>query len=301
MLLACSSMDTAVGKCTYTSFLNSKGGIAADITVTRFAKDHFRLISGAATRWRDLAALRRAAAGYSVNLTDVTESEAVIGVMGQGSRELLTHVSDDDWQTFAFATSRQCSIGGKPVRAQRTSFVGELGWELYISKQFAGSVFDMLTEAGAKPMGHYALESCRIEKGFRHWGHDIGPDTLLAETGLPVKVDWNKSFNGKQALLQTKQSGVDKRLCLLQLDGKPLPLHDEPVHEGQRIVGLTTSGTRGVRTGLTLAFAYIDTEVGETIQQTATRQFEVDIAGIRYPAKVLQHPPFDPFGDRMRS
>lgn len=299
--IACSSMDTGIGKCTYTSLLNNKGGIEADPTVTRLSEHHFRLVSGAATRWRDLAGLQRASAPYSANITDVTEQEAVIGLMGQGSRELLTQVSEDDWQTFAFATSRECHIGGSPVRAQRTSFVGELGWELYIDQQFAGNVMEVLVKAGAKPMGHYALESCRIEKGFRHWGHDVGPDTLFAETGLPVKVDWDKTFNGKQALLQTREKGVNKKLCLLQLQGKPLPLHDEPVIENGRIVGLTTSGTIGVRTGLALALAYIDSDIGETLQQTAGRHFEVNIAGKHYQAKVLEQPPFDPQGLRMRS
>lgn len=299
--LACSCMDTAIDKSVYTSLLNSKGGVEADVTVTRLAENHFRLVSGAATRWRDLAILRRAAAPFSTSVSDATESEAVIGIMGQGSRELLSQISDDDWQNFAFATSRRCTINGKPLRAQRTSFVGELGWELYIDNQFAGELFDTLIKAGAKPMGHYALESCRIEKGFRHWGHDIGPDTLFAETGLPVKVDWSKRFNGRDALLSAQENGLNKKLCLLQLDGKPLPLHDEPVHERGRIVGLTTSGTCGVRTGLTLSFAYIDIDAEETTQQTANRQFEVDIAGIRYPAKALTHPPFDPTGKRMRS
>ncbi len=316
--ITCSSMDTAVGKCTYTAMLNQQAGIDADITVTRLAENHFRIISGAATRWRDLAALRRALASptfdtpaFDATITDATESEAVIGVMGQASRSVLGSLSDHDWHQFAYATSRDVTIAGCPVRAQRTSFVGELGWELYVANDFAGTVFTALTSAGAKAMGHYALDSCRVEKGFCHWGHDIGPDTLLPQTGLPVRVDWSKEFIGKQALLELQSINIVKKLFLLQVENKPqppspediapLPLHDEPVFESNNVVGLTTSGTVGVRTGLTLAFAYIDIEAGETLQQTAGRSFEVKIAGCRYKAKVLEQTPFDPQGKRMRS
>ncbi len=299
--LACSSIDIRTGKCVYTVFLNKRGGIEADVTITRLSDQHFRVTASAATRWRDLSLLTRAAESLSVTVTDVTETEAVIGVMGQGSRQLLQSLTTNHPFSEAYGSSESISLDNIPVRAQRTSFSGELGWELYIANTEAAAIFDALIDRGAKPMGHYALESCRIEKGFRHWGHDIGPDTLLPETGLPVRVDWQKDFNGKQALEKLQVTGVNQRLCLLQVDGRPLVLHDEPVHEGNQVVGLTTSGTQGVRTDQTLAFAYIDIATDETPAQTAERQLQIEIGGNNYPATCLLRPPFDPAGKRMRA
>ena len=158
-----------------------------------------------------------------------------------------------------------------------------------------------MIDAGAQAMGHYALESCRIEKGFRHWGHDIGPDTLLPETGLPVKIDWSKTFNGKQALQTLQDKRTMNKLVLLQLQGQPLVLHDEPVRDGNTVLGLTTSGCQGVRTGQSLAFAYLELEPGETLSEASQRQLNVEIAGNHYPAQVLEKPPYDPAGLKMRS
>jgi 4-methylaminobutanoate oxidase (formaldehyde-forming) len=294
--IACSRMDVSECKVVYTQLLNAKGGIEADVTVTRLAADRFRLISGAATRWRDGAFLRRASRGFDVTVTDVTEETCVIGVMGAGARDLLTVVAGDHWQDFPFATARTIPFARKDFRATRISFVGELGWELTATPDVAGPLFDQLIAAGAQPMGHYAVDACRLEKGFVHWGHDVGPEITPLEAGLGFCIDWTKDFTGKPALV-AQRGNLTRKLVLLQVEGDPLALHDEPVWEACRVVGLTTSGGRGARTGQTLAFALLDL----TDTPLADRQFEIDIAGARYPAKVLPQPPYDPKGERMRA
>ncbi len=236
-----------------------------------------------------------------MTLKDRTEDFCVIGVMGAGARRTLTSVSADDVSSFPFGTAREVSLAGAPCLATRLSYVGELGWEITVACNDAGIVFDALVAAGAKPMGHYALNGCRIEKGYRHWGHDLGPEITPLEAGLGFAVDWSKEFRGKAALLAQKQNGVTQRLVLLSVDGHPLILHDEPVMEQGTVVGLTTSGAKGVRTGLTLALALVKVSPQETPAETARRSFEVDVAGRRYPATVLPKPPYDPAGERMRA
>jgi 4-methylaminobutanoate oxidase (formaldehyde-forming) len=177
--------------------------------------------------------------------------------------------------------------------------VGELGWELTIANDGAATVFDALIAQGAKPMGHYALNGCRIEKGYRHWGHDLGPEITPLEAGLGFTIDWSKDFRGKAALEAQKQQGVTQRLVLLSVEGSPLIVHDEPVLENGLVVGLTTSGAKGVRSGLTLALALVSVAPGETPTQIAAREFEVDVAGTRHAAVVLARPPHDPRGERM--
>lgn len=294
------NMDVAPGRAVYTLMLNVMGGIEGDVTVRR-AADHFRLVSGAATRWRDMAWLRRRAAGFDVTITDATEAESVIGVMGAGARALLAGLSPDDWQDFAFSTAREVVIAGQSCLAQRVSFVGELGWELYIPNAFAPAVFRALRAAGAAPLGHYALDACRIEKGFRHMGHDLGQDISALEAGLGFTIDWSKDFIGKAALEAQRMAGLRRRLVLFDLPDHPLVLHDEPIRDSGRVVGLTTSGARGARTGKTLALGLIDIAPGETPQATALRQFTIEIAGKHYAALALTRPPFDPSGERMKA
>ncbi len=298
--LAAGNVDVAEGRAVYTPLLNARGGTEADVTITRLGADCFRVTSGAATRGRDFAWLRRNARGR-VRIVDVTEAEAVIGVMGAGSRDLLAGLSPDDWQDFPFATARDVTVAGHPARATRVSFVGELGWELSVPVATAKAVFDALHGAGARPLGHYALDGCRIEKGFRHWGHDLGPEITPLEAGLGFTVDWGKDFLGKPALERQKATGLTRRLHLMEIEGQPLVLHDEPIRECGRVVGLTTSGARGARTRKCLALGLIAIAPGERVADTAARVFEIEIAGRPYPARVLERPPFDPKGERMKA
>lgn len=298
---ATANIDVAVGRAVYTLFLNDRGGIEADVTVTRLGDDHFRVVSGAATRQKDLAFLRRAAMGRNVLLHDITEDHCVIGVMGAASRSILATLSNDNWSSFAFSTARPVTVAGIRCLATRLSFVGELGWELMIPAAEAGAVFDALIIAGARPLGHYALDACRIEKGYRHWGHDLGPDITPLEAGLSFTIDWSKDFRGRNALLHLRSMGVGRRMVLFNVEGHPLMLHDEPIFENRRGVGMTTSGARGARTGLTLALGVVDIAEGETLAQTCARSFSIRVAGQDHAAKVLAKPPFDPAGERMNA
>ena len=299
--IAAAQMNVPVGRAVYTPLLNVRGGIEADVTITRLSENLFRLISGAATRWRDLALLRRAARGMNVTTIDRTEDFCMIGVMGAAARRILSALSSDDFAQFPFATARDVTVAGVPCLATRISYVGELGWELCIANHQAGTVFDALVAEGATPMGHHALNGCRIEKAFRHWGHDLGPDITPLEAGLGFTIDWSKEFRGKPALERQKEQGLTQRLVLLDVKGHPLIVHDEPVWENDKIVGLTTSGAKGARTGLTLALALLRTTPGETLAATAQRSLVVEVAGTKYKAAVMLKPPFDPGSKRMLS
>lgn len=299
--LAAGQMDVPVGRAVYTPLLNARGGIEADVTATRLHPDRFRITSGAATRWRDLAWLRRHAAGQDVTITDVTEAEVVMGVMGAGSRDLLAGLADTDMADFAFSTCRDMRLNDVPCRATRICFAGELGWELSVDVDRAGAVFDALSRAGAHPMGHYALEACRIEKGFRHWGHDLGPEVTPLEAGLGFTLAWDTAFLGKPALAEQRATGLARRMVLFDLPEHPLILHDEPIWHGGQVVGLTTSGARGARTGLTLALGLVAIDPQETLAQTCAKDYEIEVAGRRYRATALPRAPFDADGRRMKA
>ncbi|MEO0750828.1 MAG: glycine cleavage T C-terminal barrel domain-containing protein, partial [Pseudomonadota bacterium] len=294
--LTTAQMDQPIGRAIYTQMLNPRGGIEMDVTVTRLGTDSFEITSGAATRQRDLAYLRQ----HLGDVDDVTEAFCTIGLMGAASRRLMMTLVQD-LPDIPFDHAAEIHLNGTPLRATRVSFVGEFGYELTVSATEAGRVFDALLTTGARPMGHHALDGCRMEKGFKHWGHDIGPEITPLEAGLAFTVDWQKDFIGKPALLQQKQDGVRQRLVLLEVQGEALMLHDEPVYEGPHHVGLTTSGARGPRTGLSLAFGLIETRPGETLQESCTRDFHVRVAGQDHPAKPLRHAPYDPKGVRMRA
>ena len=294
--LTTAQMDHAVGRATYTQILNPRGGIEMDVTVTRLDETRFEITSGAATRLRDLAYLRR----HLGPVEDVTEAYCTIGLMGAASRDILHRLVPNPPE-IAFGFSAEIMIANHRVRATRISFVGELGYELTVPSAEAGAIFDACRDAGARPMGHYALDGCRIEKGFKHWGHDLGPEITPLEAGLGFTIDWQKDFAGKEALRQQKETGVSQRLVLFEVEGDALMLHDEPIYEAAQHVGLTTSGARGPRTGKNLTFGLIETPLGETLAETTARQFTVRVAGQDMPAKPLRRAPFDPTGERMRA
>ncbi|MEL7464760.1 MAG: FAD-dependent oxidoreductase [Pseudomonadota bacterium] len=296
--LCTAQIDVAEGRAVYTQFLNARGGIEMDVTVTRTGEEAFHITSGAAARWRDLAFLRRAAPD-GVDIADVTEEFCAIGVMGGGSRALLSRLGDLPDMPFSHAA--EAHLAGVACHATRVSFVGELGYELTVPNGDAPALFHALRDAGAAPLGHFALDGCRLEKGFKHWGHDLGPAITPLEAGLGFTIDWAKDFTGKAALEAQRAEGVRQRLVLMEVTGEALMLHDEPVFEAGRHVGLTTSGGRGPRTGLDLCFALIKTAPGETLAETCARRFEIRVAGRDYPATPHRRPPFDPRGKRMRA
>jgi len=309
--LCAADVDKPEGRAVYTQMLNARGGIEADVTVARIGKDAFRVVSGAATRQKDLAWISRHAEdlGLNVSAFDATSAEAVLGVMGPRSRDLLQSLTDTDLSdaAFPFSTSRRIDIGTANVRATRVSFVGELGFELYVLVEHAESLLATIVEAGSAHgltfCGHYALDGCRLEKGYRHWGHDIGPKDTPLEAGLSFAVSWQKDhFIGREALLKTKVDGVRRRLMHFAVVGaNPLLLHDEPIYRDGKFAGLTTSGGLGVRTGLSLCLGYVACAPGEAKAQLLASDYEIAVAGTRYRLQPLDKPPYDPTGMRMRA
>ncbi len=307
--LCANDLAGAPGRLTYSQMLNRRGGIEADVTVQRLAEDRFWVISGAATRQKDLAWLRRHLGDLRAVMTDLTAAYAVLGVMGPESRRLLQAVSSADLSAaaFPFGTCRDIDIGPVRLRAARLSFAGELGWELYIPTESAAGVHATLQQAGAEvglaPAGHYCLDSCRLEKGFRHWGHDIGPEDTPLEAGLGFALALDKpgGFLGREALLRQRDSGPARHLLHFAVqDAHPLLLHDEPIYRSGKLAGRTTSGGQGFRTGLALCFGSIAAEPGETRKDLLGADYEVAVAGERFPLTPLVRPPYDPDGALMR-
>jgi 4-methylaminobutanoate oxidase (formaldehyde-forming) len=298
--VAAGDMGMAPGRLVYTQMLNRRGGIEADVTVRRESETAYRIIGGAATRWRDLARLRRLAGDARVTITDLSEDEAVLGVMGPEAAALIERAGIDgcDLSGIAFSTAAKARIAGIPVIVQRLSFAGEYGFELYVAKTRAAKLHAALAGEGIAGLGLNALDGCRIEKGYRHWGHDIGPDDTPLEAGLGFAVAFDKphDFIGRTALERQKEQGLARRLVLFEADPSvPLLLHDEPIYRGGERVGLTTSGSRGPRTGKMLCFGYVTTS-----HDLLTAPYEVAVAGERFPLTALARSPYDPEGLRMR-
>lgn len=310
--LAGADLDVAAGRAVYTQLLSKRGGIEADVTVTRLSETGFRLVGGAPTRLRDLAWLTAARdrLGLRAEIFDATSGTAVLGLMGPEAQAILEEVSglDCSHAAFPFSTAREIEIGMAVGSALRISFVGESGWELSIANELVETAFEALQEAGAKrgliPAGLFCLEACRLEKGFRHWGHDIGPEDSPLEAGLGFALAWDKpgGFEAREALLRQREAGLTRRLLLLALEAEepPLLLHDEPIYCAGRLVGQTTSGGLGFRCGQSLAFGYVACEPRQPRAALLEASYEIEVAGRRYPASALARPPYDPEGLRLR-
>ncbi len=302
--LACARMDVAPGRIVYTLLLNDKAGIEADLTVTRLSESAFLfVVAGAMTR-RTLHWLRRHA-GPGVVITEVTSAEAVFCVMGPKARALMTAVSPDDFSNdaFPFGTAREIEVGQAIARAHRVSYVGELGWELYVPTEMAAHVFESLMAAEPRPVlaGLHALDSCRLEKGFRHWGHDISDEDHVLEAGMGFLAKPEKGdFIGREAVL-ARQGAVARRLVHLILDDPgPMLFHNEPLLRDGRIVSILTSGNYGHALGAAVGMAYVPLAAGEDPAALPRSIWEVDIAGRRFRARLSLVPLYDPKGARMR-
>ena len=310
--LCTAEIDIEPDRAVYTLMLNPRGGIEADVTVTRLDECAFRIVSGAATRAKDLAWIERhrRRPGLAAEVFDATSSEAVLGIVGPRSRALLQRLTPADLSNRAwpFAASRRIELAAASIRMTRLSFTGELGFELYIPAENAPAVYESIAGAGRTMglvhCGHFALDGCRLEKGYRHWGHDIGPHDTPLEAGLGYAVAWNKpgGFIGRDALLAQRDAGVERRLLQFEVAGAhPLLLHDEPVHRGGALVGHTTSGGRGFRTGLSLCFAWVRCERDAPRGDLLGDGYEIGVAGECFPLRALAHSAYDPGGTRLRS
>ena len=305
------NVDVAVGRCVYTQFLNARGGIEADLTVTRLATDRFLVLTAAFTQTHVESWIRNhtPADAWCV-LTDVTGAYAMLNVQGPNSRALLESVSPDDFSNagFPFGTAREIRIGYQTVLAVRLTYMGELGWELYIPTAFALPVYDALIAAGShhdlRHCGYHTLNSLRIEKAYRDWSHDVGPDDTPLESGLAFTCAWEKpgGFIGREALLAAREQGLPKRRLVQFLleDPEPLVYHNEPIYRDGEQVGFVTSAMYGHTLGGAVALGYVGRKDGVTAEFATTGAFELELADRRVRARASLTPLYDPKNLRVR-
>jgi 4-methylaminobutanoate oxidase (formaldehyde-forming) len=293
-----------VGEITYTQLCNSRGGIECDFTVTRVEEDLFSIVTGTAFGNHDLSWIRRHAPGDgSVRVSDVTARWACFALWGPRARDILAPLTAGriDDEAFPYMTMRDLAVGDVPVRALRVTFVGELGWELYCPTEYGAALWRSLWEAGEPhglvAGGYKAIDTLRLEKGYRVWAADITPDETPFEGGLGfcVKLDKEGGFLGRDALAAAKEAGPRVRLrCVTLADPRSVALGNEPVRVGGEVVGRVTSGGYGYTVGQSIAYAYLppEHEVGTPV--------EIDIFGERVAGEIAAEPLFDPRGERVR-
>ncbi|ODA95684.1 FAD-dependent oxidoreductase [Mesorhizobium sp. SEMIA 3007] len=305
--LCANDMDVAPGKIVYTQMLNQRGGIESDLTVSRLSDTAYFLVVPGATLQRDLAWLRRHVGEEFVVITDVTAAESVLCLMGPDARKLIQKVSPNDFsnENNPFGTFQEIEIGMGLARAHRVTYVGELGWELYVSTDQAAHVFEAIDEAGAdvglKLCGLHTLDSCRIEKAFRHFGHDITDEDNVLEAGLGFAVKTAKGdFIGRDAVLKKKEAGLNRRLVQFRLkDPQPLLFHNEAILRDGKIVGPITSGNYGHHLGGAIGLGYVPCQ-GESEADVLASSYEIEIAGERFAAEASLKPMYDPKAERTR-
>ena len=306
------SADVAVpaGKVVYTTWLNERGGIEADLTVTRLSETEYLVVTGAAVGVRHFHWLKsHIPEDAHCIATDVTSAHAVIGVMGPNSRALLSRVTNADLsnEAFPFGTSQEIDLGMARVRALRITYVGELGWEIYAPSEFAAGVLEtILAEGeahGLRPAGMHVLDSCRIEKAFRHWGHDISDEDTPLEAGMgfTCRFDKNVPFIGRDALLKQKETGLTRRLVQFALDDpEPLLYHNEPIYRDDEIVGYLTSGNYGHALGRAIGLGYVKSPDGASKEYIESGRYEIEVACERHSAQASLRPLYDPKAERVR-
>ncbi len=308
--ICANDIDVGIGRVVYTQWLNDRGGIEADLTVTRFAENLFLIVTAAETEVRDYHWLRKhIPTGAHCVLTNVTSGFGVISIMGPRSRDLLQSLTPDHLShaSFPFSTSREIELGLGYARASRITFVGELGWELYIPTEFMQDIYDRIVVAGAAygltHAGYHALNSLRLEKGYRHWGHDVTDEDSPLEAGLDFVVKFDKidGFMGREALLLQQERGISRKLIQLRLtDPEPLIYHNEPIWRDGRLVGHITSGAYGHTFNRAIGLGYV--EIGPSLKHESLMEgvYEVEIAGKRVPAEVSLRAFYDPEDMRIR-
>ncbi len=304
------NISVPVGKVVYTQWLNERGGIEADLTVTRVGELSFMIVTSATQQTRDYYWLKQHIPdGAHAFLTDITSGCAMLGLMGPNARTLLSRLTPADLsnEAFPFATSREIECGYAIVRASRITYMGELGWELYMPAEFTQGVFDTVMDAGSdlglRLAGYHAVNSLRMEKAFKHWGHDITVEDTPLEAGLgfAVAFDKNEPFIGRDALLRQKEQGVGKRLVQFALeDPEPLMYHEEPIYRDGVMVGSTTSAMYGHTIGSSVALGYVENEEGVSADWIRSGSYEIEVACERYPARASLRPLYDPRGERVK-
>jgi len=312
--ICANNVATEPGKIIYTQWLNDAGGIEADVTVTRLAEDEYLIVTPAATIRRELSWLKRHIPDYAhCFAVDMTVSEAVIAVMGPKSRDILQPLIDQSLgnDDFAFGTAQDIHIAQAMARAHRVSYVGELGWEIYVSSEMAEHVFDAIYRSGEahnmRLCGMHVLDSCRIEKAFRHFGHDISDEDNVLEAGLGFAVKLDKpasrfgDFIGRDAVQSKKQNGLQKRLVQFKLtDPELLLYHNEPILRDGKIVGYLTSGNYGHHLGGAIGLGYVPCHADESAADMLSSSYQIDVAGDIITAEASLKPMYDPTSERTK-
>ena len=296
------------GRIVYTQFLNTAGGIEADVTVTRLSETAYLVVTPAATLRADMTWMRRHLGDAHVVMTDVTAGEAVLAIMGPEARDFLGLVSPSDLSNehHPFGMAREIEIGMGLARAHRVSYVGELGWELYVSSDMAAHVAETIVgKTSAKRLqmvGLHAMDSLRIEKAFRHFGHDISCEDHVVDAGLGFAVKTAKpDFIGRDAVLRRKETGPKSRMMQFLLkDAEPLLYHNEPILRDGEVVGYLSSGNYGHWLGAAVGMGYVPCE-GEKPEQALSSSYQIEVAGTLVDAKASLRPMYDPKSERVRA
>jgi len=288
-----------IGKCTYTQILNSDGGIEADLTVICLNKNHFRLISSAVTRERDKFYIKKHLSN-EIKLNDITDDLCVFGLFGPKSRDLIKTLSNENFENnnFKFGTAKFITINGIKIWTQRLSYVGELGYELYVEFKDAKKLYELIVDVGKNfnlsNCGMHTMDIMRMESGFLHWGHDISPEENQYEANLNFAISYKKNvkFLGAEALLKIKNKKLKKRFVMLCLKdsspGKPLLLHDEPIYLDDKIIGVTTSGNFSFNYNKNLSFGYIKSDLSN--EELLEKNLYIEIEKNKYSAEILPKP-----------
>jgi 4-methylaminobutanoate oxidase (formaldehyde-forming) len=304
--VAGNDIDRPVGSVVYTQLLDARGGIQADLTVTRLGADRFLLITGTAYGNHDAAWLRtNLPDDGSVEVRDITSARVCYGLWGPRARDILASVTRDDVSDagFPYLTAREISVGSVPLMALRVTYVGELGWELYAPTEYGRALWDELWEAGRAhglvAAGYRAIDALRIEKGYRVWSSDITPDETPSEAGLGFAVALDKSVpcQARDALVAARAAGPRKRLRALTLDDpRSVCLGNEPVRVGGTVVGRVTTGGYGFAVERSIAYAYLPPD-----QAAFGTRGDVRLFGEWVGFEVVREPVYDPAGERIRS
>ena len=307
--LSANSIDVPPGRGVYTQWLNDRGGIEADLTVTRLDGDVFWVVTSAASQTRDWAWLRRGCREHDVRISDITDDWSVLGVMGPNSRGLLQSLTKIDLsdEAFTFGTMKSVVIADVTCRALRMSYVGELGWELYVPVGQTEAVYSAVTEGGEphglRHAGFHAMNSLRLEAGYRHWGHDISDEDTPLEAGLGFAVAWDKpgGFVGREALLSQRDAPKSKRLIQFRIeDAELISYHDDPIFRDDIYVGRTTGGMWSHVENRCLTMAYVGNSEGVTQRWLDDGEWEIEIGTRRRPVTPSIRSFYDPRNQRVR-
>jgi 4-methylaminobutanoate oxidase (formaldehyde-forming) len=309
--IAANDVAKPPGHLIYTQMLNDRGGIECDLTVGRLSRTEYYIVTGTGFATHDVDWISRGVPdGLDASLIDVTSSNAVLSVMGPRSREVLQGLTDHDMSNagFPFGRLKRITVAGAPVLALRVTYVGELGWELHIPVEFAVTVYDALMAAG-KPYGianagYRAIESLRLEKGYRAWGAEIGPDhsPLLAGLGWAVKLKSDRPFRGREALEAQGAKPLPRLLAGFTTDPSIVLLGRETIYRDGERVGWLTSGGYGYTVGRSIGYGYVrDPEKGVDRASVLSGRYELEVATMRVPAEVFLDPLYDPAMSRIKS